>query len=81
MSSLVTISGLLLRKQQENASPDASESTASERNGLSQRFSVAVHPTLPLLLTSDGYIVTVMQITTGANYPGVMSALMQDVAE
>ncbi|CAL1547193.1 unnamed protein product [Lymnaea stagnalis] len=34
----------------------------SERDPLQQKFSVSTHPTLPILLYSDGYIVTIAQL-------------------
>lgn len=58
---------------------DSSESCASEKDPLSQRFSVAVHPHLPVILSSDGYLVTVMQLPPVASYHGIMTGFMRDI--
>lgn len=58
---------------------DSSESWASERDPLTQRFSVSVHPYLPVILSSDGYLVTVMQLPPVASHYGVMTGFMRDV--
>ena len=41
---------------------DHETSQSSERDALRQRFSVATHPHLPILLCSDGYSVTVLRL-------------------
>ena len=58
---------------------DSSEASVSERDPLSQRFSVSVHPHLPIILSSDGYLVTVMQLPSVASYQGVMTGFMRDI--
>lgn len=58
---------------------DSSEASVSERDPLSQRFSVSVHPRLPIILSSDGYLVTVMQLPSVASYQGVMTGFMRDI--
>ncbi|XP_068726687.1 uncharacterized protein [Montipora capricornis] len=55
------------------------ESSTSERDPLHQRFSVSVHPHLPIILSSDGYVVTIMQLPSAASYQGVMTGFMKDV--
>ncbi|XP_059166975.1 ciliogenesis and planar polarity effector 1-like [Physella acuta] len=49
---------------------DYQPSINSERDPLQQRFSVSTHPTLPILLYSDGYIVTIAQL------PSELSAMI-----
>lgn len=41
---------------------DHSQSTNSDPDRLHQKFSVSSHPALPILLYSDGYIVTIVQL-------------------
>lgn len=43
---------------------DHENSESSERDGLRQRFSVASHPTLPLLACSDGYTFTLLKFSS-----------------
>ena len=76
-SSVVFI--FLCRRSTNALHSDSSESCASEKDPLSQRFSVAVHPHLPVILSSDGYLVTVMQLPPVASYHGIMTGFMRDV--
>ena len=69
----------LHRKSLETFHSDSSESCASEKDPLSHKFSVAVHPYLPVILTSDGYLVTVMQLPPVASYHGIMTGFMRDI--
>ena len=70
---------LFLRRRSRDVTSDSTESYVSEKDPLSQRFSVSVHPLLPVILSSDGYLVTVMQLPPVASYHGVMTGLMRDV--
>ncbi|XP_078354068.1 uncharacterized protein LOC144638717 isoform X1 [Oculina patagonica] len=70
---------ITFQKTLEAFHSDSSESCASEKDPLSQRFSVAVHPYLPVVLSSDGYLVTVMQLPPVASYQGIMTGFMRDV--
>ena len=67
------------RRPSDVLQADSSDSCASERDPLSQRFSVSVHPYLPVILSSDGYLVTLMQLPPSASYHGVMTGFMRDV--
>ena len=69
----------LCRRSANGFHSDSSESCASEKDPLSQRFSVAVHPHLPVILSSDGYLVTVMQLPPVASYHGIMTGFMRDI--
>ena len=40
---------------------------------------MSVHPRLPIILSSDGYLVTVMQLPSVASYQGVMTGFMRDI--
>ena len=40
---------------------------------------MSVHPHLPIILSSDGYVVTIMQLPSAASYQGVMTGFMKDV--
>ena len=40
---------------------------------------MAVHPHLPVVLSSDGYLVTVMQLPSLASYHGIMTSFMRDI--
>ncbi|XP_014666279.1 PREDICTED: uncharacterized protein LOC106808190 [Priapulus caudatus] len=48
-----------------NASPTSS--VVSDDDIMRQRFSVAVHPSFPVILASDGYMVTIMQLPAAFN--------------
>ena len=45
-------------------SPISMASTLESEKSLKQKFSVTCHPRLPIVLCSDGYLVTVLQMTT-----------------
>ncbi|XP_066289690.1 ciliogenesis and planar polarity effector 1-like [Branchiostoma lanceolatum] len=65
---------------QENIHPSkiASQSSppsTSEIDPLKQRFSIATHPRLPIILCSDGYMVTVMQLPSNLTTPNVLKTL------
>ncbi|KAK3727848.1 hypothetical protein QZH41_001625 [Actinostola sp. cb2023] len=55
---------------------DSDTSMSSHSDVLRQRFSVTVHPNLPIIFTTDGYLVTVMQLPGNASYKEVMAMLM-----
>ena len=40
---------------------------------------MSVHPHLPVVLSSDGYLVTVMQLPSLASYHGIMTSFMRDI--
>ena len=50
-------------------------SQSSERDTLRQRFSVATHPQLPILLCSDGYSVTVLRLMNGLSLSQLVMGL------
>ncbi|XP_078688724.1 uncharacterized protein LOC144920408 isoform X2 [Branchiostoma floridae x Branchiostoma belcheri] len=65
---------------QENIHPSkmASQSSppsTSEVDPLKQRFSVATHPRLPIILCSDGYMVTAMQLPSDLTTANVLKSL------
>ncbi len=53
-------------------------SLQSEADMLRQRYSIATHPRLPLLLVSDGYLVTALQIPGELNCLSVMKGLVAE---
>ena len=77
----------MLRKQtqdQEQLSTQAhnAESIPFKFNSgqrLKQKFSVTSHPRLPILLCSDGYIVTALQITTVMTSHDVAASLLVEI--
>ena len=52
----------MCRSTKENIPATHETSSSSERDKLRQLFSLATHPSLPLILCSDGYLATVLQI-------------------
>ena len=40
---------------------------------------MSVHPHLPVVLSSDGYLVTVMQLPSLVSYHGIMTSFMRDI--
>ncbi|KAK7125268.1 hypothetical protein R3I93_020830 [Phoxinus phoxinus] len=58
-----------------------SSSSVSLRDPMRQRFSVTCHPRQPLLIVSDGYMITVLRMTTRPSAVGIMSALLLDAAQ
>ncbi|KAG1971251.1 ciliogenesis and planar polarity effector [Pimephales promelas] len=57
-----------------------SSSSASLRDPMRQRFSVTCHPRQPLLIVSDGYMITVLRMSKRPSAVGIMSALLLDAA-
>lgn len=45
-------------------SPVSMASTMESERSLKQKFSITTHPRLPILMCSDGYMVTALQMTT-----------------
>ena len=69
------------RSFQENIPPDNSEiSSCSEKDIFQQKFSVAVHGSQPLLLCSDGYMVTIFQFNAKSDYSQMITDLTKDVS-
>lgn len=57
------------------------DSSASEDDLLRQRFSVTSHPSLPYLIASDGYIVTVLRFSDMFSPSAFMRSLLLDSAQ
>ncbi|XP_078240608.1 ciliogenesis and planar polarity effector 1 isoform X7 [Pogona vitticeps] len=57
------------------------DSSASEGDLMRQRFSITSHPSLPYLITSDGYIVTVLRFSDGFSPSAYMRSLLLDSAQ
>ncbi|XP_056117384.1 ciliogenesis and planar polarity effector 1 [Rhinichthys klamathensis goyatoka] len=57
-----------------------SSSSVSLRDPMRQRFSVTCHPRQPLLIVSDGYMITVLRMSKRPSAVGIMSALLLDAA-
>ena len=53
-------------------------SQQSQSDPLRQCYSIATHPRLPLLLVSDGYMVTALQIPGELNCLGLMKGLVTE---
>jgi len=51
-----------------------------ESDPLQQKFSVATHPTLPILLFSDGFLVTVLKLPVEVTAATVMRELVLESA-
>ncbi|XP_026119483.1 ciliogenesis and planar polarity effector 1 isoform X4 [Carassius auratus] len=60
---------------------DVSSSSVSLRDLMRQRFSVTCHPRQPLLIVSDGYMVTVLRMSERPSAAAVMSAALLDAAQ
>ncbi|XP_059395372.1 ciliogenesis and planar polarity effector 1 [Carassius carassius] len=60
---------------------DVSSSSMSLRDLMRQRFSITVHPRQPLLIVSDGYMVTVLRMSERPSAAAVMSAALLDAAQ
>lgn len=72
---------ITIRSFQENIPPDSSEiSSGSEKDAFHQKFSVAVHPSCPLLLCSDGYSVTLFQFNGKPDHTEMMTNLIEEVS-
>jgi hypothetical protein len=69
------------RSFQENIPPDNSEiSSGSEKDNFHQKFSVAVHSSQPLVLCSDGYMVTIFHFNSQPGYSKVITELTKNVS-
>ena len=69
------------RSFQENIPPDNSEiSSGSEKDIFHQKFSVAVHSSQPLVLCSDGYMVTIFHFNSKPDYSKLITDLTKDVS-
>ncbi|XP_058644711.1 ciliogenesis and planar polarity effector 1-like [Onychostoma macrolepis] len=58
-----------------------SSSSVSLRDPMRQRYSVTWHPRQPLLIVSDGYMVTVLRTSERPSAAAVMSAALLDAAQ
>uniref|UniRef100_A0A9J7YV52 Ciliogenesis and planar polarity effector 1-like n=1 Tax=Cyprinus carpio carpio TaxID=630221 RepID=A0A9J7YV52_CYPCA len=58
-----------------------SSSSVSLRDPMRQRYSVTWHPRQPLLIVSDGYMVTVLRMSERPSAAAVMSAALLDAAQ
>jgi hypothetical protein len=56
--------------------PVSPSSTTSESDKMRQRFSVTTHPGLPIILFSDGFMVTVIQISADVTCVSLMRDLI-----
>ena len=52
-------------------------SLSSERDSYKQKFSVATHPILPVILCSDGYLLTVMKLEETYNLASLVISLVK----
>ncbi len=57
---------------------DHENSESSERDRLRQRFSLSCHPSLPLLVCSDGYHFTLMEIAPEQSLSASVSSLLSE---
>ena len=62
------------RKSQESTL--GSSLSSSERDGLRQRLSVATHPFYPVLLCSDGYMVSTMSLSATFSLATLVNSLV-----
>ncbi|XP_064295540.1 ciliogenesis and planar polarity effector 1 isoform X2 [Phalacrocorax carbo] len=72
---------LITYRQQQSFCQDSSQSlgsSASERDLMRQRFSVASHPRLPYLIVSDGYMITVLRFPNSLSPSGFIKSLLLD---
>ncbi|KAM9262132.1 ciliogenesis and planar polarity effector 1 [Morus bassanus] len=72
---------LITYRQQQSFCQDSSQSlgsSASERDLMRQRFSVASHPRLPYLIVSDGYVITVLRFPNNLSPSGFIRSLLLD---
>lgn len=56
--------------------PVSPSSTTSEADKMGQKFSVTTHPGLPIILFSDGFMVTVIQINADVTCVSLMRELI-----
>lgn len=52
-------------------------SLSSERDSYKQKFSVASHPTLPLILCSDGYLLTILKLEDTYSLTSLVTSLVK----
>ncbi|KAH0627892.1 hypothetical protein JD844_008445 [Phrynosoma platyrhinos] len=57
------------------------DSSASERDLMRQRFSITSHPSLPYLIASDGYIITVLRFSDSFSPSAYMRSLLLDSSQ
>ncbi|XP_044287142.1 ciliogenesis and planar polarity effector 1 isoform X3 [Varanus komodoensis] len=57
------------------------DSSVSEGDSLRQRFSITSHPSLPYLIASDGYLVTVLKFSDSFSPSAYMRSLFLDSAQ
>ncbi|XP_010122219.1 PREDICTED: uncharacterized protein C5orf42-like, partial [Chlamydotis macqueenii] len=72
---------LIRYRQQHSFCQDSSPSlgsSASESDLMRQRFSVASHSTLPYLIVSDGYMITVLRFPNNLTPSGFIRSLLLD---
>lgn len=60
-----------------NLPADSEVSLSSERDAYKQKFSVATHPVLPMILCSDGYLLTVMKLEESYNLTSLVMSLVK----
>ncbi|KAJ6656118.1 hypothetical protein lerEdw1_004169 [Lerista edwardsae] len=80
-AEFIPLHPLIMYRSQHSLLQDSThshDSSASEGDLLRQRFSVASHPSLPYLIASDGYIVTVLRFTDSFSPSGFMRSLLLD---
>lgn len=56
------------------------ESSSAEQDPMRQHFSLATHPSLPIVLFSDGFLVTVVQLSADVNSASMMTAFVLESA-
>ncbi|NXN99538.1 CPLN1 protein, partial [Rhinopomastus cyanomelas] len=72
---------LITYRQYHSFGEDSSKSlgsSASERDLMRQRFSVASHSRLPYIIVSDGYMITVLRFPNSLSPSGFISSLLLD---
>ncbi|XP_028394275.1 uncharacterized protein LOC114518472 [Dendronephthya gigantea] len=70
---------ITVKSFQENIPPENSEiSSGSEKDIFHQKFSVCVHPSQPLMLCSDGYMVTIFDLNSKPDYSELITKLTKD---
>ncbi|NXE06448.1 CPLN1 protein, partial [Lophotis ruficrista] len=72
---------LIRYREQHSFCQDSSQSlgsSASESDLMRQRFSVASHSTLPYLIVSDGYMITVLRFPNNLTPSGFIRSLLLD---
>ena len=79
---LINVYNILIRpaaavSSKNNESADNEVSLSSERDSYKQKFSVATHPILPLILCSDGYLLTVMKLEETYNLASLVTSLVK----